>query len=195
LSTAMPGLPPELREALSKNWKVLLIGGIVSVVLGLIAIIVPPLASVGITILVGIILLVGAVGMVAEAISRGTTGHRIWSAILAVLYVIAGVWLLINPVEGTITLTVVLIVFFLVIGLFRLIAGIQGRSGGVPNAGWMIVNGILSIAIAVLVLLDLPSSAAWAIGLLVGIQLLFDGMMLITTAMAGKKLAEGGGGA
>ncbi len=195
MSTAMPGLPPELREALSKNWKVLLIGGIVSVVLGLIAIIVPPLASVGITILVGIILLVGAVGMVAEAISRGTTGHRIWSAILAVLYVIAGVWLLINPVEGTITLTVVLIVFFLVIGLFRLIAGIQGRSGGVPNAGWMIVNGILSIAIAVLVLLDLPSSAAWAIGLLVGIQLLFDGMMLITTAMAGKKLAEGGGGA
>lgn len=195
MSTAMPGLPPELREALSKNWKVLLIGGIVSVVLGLIAIIVPPLASVGITILVGIILLVGAVGMVAEAISRGSTGHRIWSAILAVLYVIAGVWLLINPVEGTITLTVVLIVFFLVIGLFRLIAGIQGRSGGVPNAGWMIVNGILSIAIAVLVLLDLPSSAAWAIGLLVGIQLLFDGMMLITTAMAGKKLAEGGGGA
>jgi uncharacterized membrane protein HdeD (DUF308 family) len=184
----MPGLPPELREALSKNWKVLLIGGIVSVVLGLIAIIVPPLASVGITILVGIILLVGAVGMVAEAISRGTTGHRIWSAILAVLYVIAGVWL-------PITLTVVLIVFFLVIGLFRLIAGIQGRSGGVPNAGWMIVNGILSIAIAVLVLLDLPSSAAWAIGLLVGIQLLFDGLMLITTAMAGKKLAEGGGGA
>ena len=195
MSTAMPGLPPELREALSKNWKLLLVGGIISVVLGLIAIIVPPLASVGITILVGIILLVGAVGMVAEAISRGTTGHRIWSAILAVLYVIAGVWLLINPVEGTITLTVVLIVFFLVIGLFRLIAGIQGRSGGVPNAGWMIVNGILSIAIAVLVLLDLPSSAAWAIGLLVGIQLLFDGMMLITTAMAGKKLAEGGGGA
>ena len=195
MSTAMPGLPPELREALSKNWKVLLIGGIVSVVLGLIAIIVPPLASVGITILVGIILLVGAVGMVAEAISRGTTGHRIWSAILAVLYVIAGVWLLINPVEGTITLTVVLIVFFLVIGLFRLIAGIQGRSGGVPNAGWMIVNGILSIAIAVLVLLDLPSSAAWAIGLLVGIQLLFAGMMRITPAMAGKKLAEGGGGA
>ncbi|MFM8612302.1 MAG: HdeD family acid-resistance protein [Actinomycetota bacterium] len=195
MSTAMPGLPPELREALSKNWKLLLAGGIISVVLGLIAIIVPPLASVGITILVGILLLVGAVGMVAEAISRGTTGHRIWSAILAVLYVIAGVWLLINPVEGTITLTIVLIVFFLVIGLFRLIAGIQGRGAGVPNAGWMIVNGILSVAIAVLVLLDLPSSAAWAIGLLVGIQLLFDGMMLITTAMAGKKLAEGGGAA
>jgi len=193
MSTAMTGLPPGLREALSKNWKLLLVGGIISVVLGLIAIIVPPLASVGITILVGILLLVGAVGMVAEAISRGTTGHRTWSAILAVLYVIAGVWLLINPVEGTITLTIVLIVFFLVIGLFRLIAGIQGRGAGVPNAGWMIVNGLLSAAIAALVLLDLPSSAAWAIGLLVGIQLLFDGMMLITTAMVGKKLAEGGG--
>lgn len=193
MSTAMPGLPPELREALSKNWKLLLAGGIISVVLGAIAIIIPPLASVTITILVGIILLVGAVGMVAEALSRGTTGHRIWSAILAVLYVIAGVWLLINPVEGTITLTWVLVIFFLVIGLFRLVAGIQGRGAGVPNAGWMIVNGLLSIAIAVLVLVELPSSAAWAIGLLVGIQLLFDGFMLIATAMAGKKLAEGGG--
>jgi len=193
MSTAMPGLPPELREALSKNWKVLLAGGIISVVLGAIAIIIPPLASVTITILVGIILLVGAVGMVAEALSRGTTGHRIWSAILAVLYVIAGVWLLINPAEGTITLTWVLVIFFLVIGLFRLVAGIQGRGAGVPNAGWMIVNGLLSIAIAVLVLVELPSSAAWAIGLLVGIQLLFDGFMLIATAMAGKKLAEGGG--
>lgn len=193
MSTAMPGLPPELKEALSKNWKVLLAGGIISVVLGAIAIIIPPLASVTITILVGIILLVGAVGMVAEALSRGTTGHRIWSAILAVLYVIAGVWLLINPAEGTITLTWVLVIFFLVIGLFRLIGGIQGRGAGVPNAGWMIVNGLLSIAIAVLVLVELPSSAAWAIGLLVGIQLLFDGFMLIATAMAGKKLAEGGG--
>lgn len=193
MSTAMPGLPPELREALSKNWKLLLAGGIISVVLGAIAIIIPPLASVTITILVGIILLVGAVGMVAEALSRGTTGHRIWSAILAVLYVIAGVWLLINPAEGTITLTWVLVIFFLVIGLFRLVAGIQGRGAGVPNAGWMIVNGLLSIAIAVLVLVELPSSAAWAIGLLVGIQLLFDGFMLIATAMAGKKLAEGGG--
>jgi uncharacterized membrane protein HdeD (DUF308 family) len=192
MSTAMPGLPPELKEALSKNWKVLLAGGIISVVLGAIAIIIPPLASVTITILVGIILLVGAVGMVAEALSRGTTGHRIWSAILAVLYVIAGVWLLINPAEGTITLTWVLVIFFLVIGLFRLVGGIQGRGAGVPNAGWMIVNGILSIAIAVLVLVELPSSAAWAIGLLVGIQLLFDGFMLIATAMAGKKLAEGG---
>lgn len=193
MSTAMPGLPPELKEALSKNWKVLLAGGIISVVLGAIAIIIPPLASVTITILVGIILLIGAVGMVAEALSRGTTGHRIWSAILAVLYVIAGVWLLINPAEGTITLTWVLVIFFLVIGLFRLVGGIQGRGAGVPNAGWMIVNGLLSIAIAVLVLVELPSSAAWAIGLLVGIQLLFDGFMLIATAMAGKKLAEGGG--
>jgi uncharacterized membrane protein HdeD (DUF308 family) len=192
MSTAMPGLPPELREALSKNWKLLMTGGIISVVLGVIAIVVPPLASVTITILVGIILLIGAVGMVAEALSRGSTGHRVWSAILAVLYVVAGVWLLINPVEGTITLTWVLVVFFLVIGLFRLIAGIQGRGAGVPNAGWAIVNGLLSILIAVLVLVELPSSAAWAIGLLVGIQLLFDGMMLITTAMAGKKLAAGG---
>ncbi len=189
MSTAMPGVPPELKAALSKNWKLLLTAGIVSVVLGAIAIILPPLASVTITYLVGILLLIGAVAYVAEAISRGSTGHRIWSAIVAILYVIAGVWLIVNPVEGTITLTWVLAVFFLVIGVMRLIMGFSMR-GKVPNAGWTIVNGVLSVLIAVLVIGDLPSSADWAIGLLVGIQLLFDGMALIATAMAGKKLAE-----
>ncbi len=191
MSTAMPGLPPEIKTALGKNWKLLLTAGIISTVLGAIAIIVPPLASVTITYLVGILLLIGAVAFVAEAISRGSTGHRIWSALLAVLYVFAGVWLIINPVSGTITLTWILAIFFLLIGVLRLIAGIASR-GKVPNAGWTIVNGVLSILIAVLVIGDLPSSAAWAIGLLVGIQLLFDGIALIATAMAGKQLAESG---
>ena len=60
-----------------------------------------------------------------------------------------------------------------------------------PNAGWTIVNGVLAVVIAVLVIANLPSSAAWAIGLLVGIQLLFDGIMMIAAGMAAKKLAEG----
>ena len=191
MSTAMPGLPPEIKTALGKSWKLLLTAGIISTVLGAIAIILPPLASVTITYLVGILLLIGAVAYVAEAISRGSTGHRIWSGVLAVLYVVAGVWLIINPVSGTITLTWILAIFFLLIGVLRLIAGIASR-GKVPNAGWTIVNGVLSIVIAVLVIGDLPSSAAWAIGLFVGIQLLFDGIALIVTAMAGKKLAESG---
>ena len=191
MSAAIPGMPPELKEALGKSWKMLMTAGIISIVLGSIAIIVPPLASVTITLLVGILLLVGAVAYVAEAISRGTTGHRIWSAILAVLYVIAGVWLIINPVSGTITLTWVLAVFFLIIGVFRIVAGIQAR-GQVPNAGWTIVNGVLAVVIAVLVLGELPSSAAWAIGLLVGIQLLFDGIMMVMAASAGKRLSAGG---
>ena len=192
MSAAMPGMPPELKEALGKSWKLLMTAGIISIVLGAIAIIVPPLASVTITLLVGILLLVGAVAYVAEAIARGSTGHRIWSAILAVLYVIAGVWLIVNPISGTITLTWVLAVFFLVIGVFRILAGIQAR-GQVPNAGWTIVNGVLAVVIAVLVIANLPSSAAWAIGLLVGIQLLFDGIMMVTAASAGKRMAEHAG--
>ena len=191
MSTAMPGLPPEIKTALGKSWKMLLTAGIISVVLGAIAIIVPPLASVTITYLVGILLLIGAVAYVAEAISRGSTGHRIWSAVLAVLYVFAGVWLIINPISGTITLTWILAIFFLLIGVLRLVAGIASR-GKVPNSGWTIVNGVLSILIALLVIGNLPSSAAWAIGLLVGIQLLFDGIALIATALAGKQLAESG---
>lgn len=188
--SAMPGMSPELKDALAKSWKLLLTAGIISAVLGAIAIALPQVASVTITLLVGIMLLIGAVSYVAEAISRGTTGHRIWSAIVAVLYVIAGVWLIINPVSGTITLTWVLAIFFLVIGIIRILAGIAAR-GKVPNAGWTIVNGVLAVLIAILVIANLPDDAAWAIGLLVGIQLLFDGIMMIVAGMAAKKLAEG----
>jgi 4-hydroxybenzoate polyprenyltransferase len=75
--------------------------------------------------------------------------------------------------------------------LFRILAGVAGR-GTMPNSGWTIVNGFLAVIIAVMVLADLPSSAAWAIGLLVGIQLLFDGIMMISAGMAAKKLFESG---
>ncbi len=192
MSTALPGMPPELKEALGKSWKLLLAGGVVSVILGAIAIILPPLASVTMTYLVGILLLLGAVAYVTEAISRGSTPHRIWSLILAVLYVIGGVWFIVNPVKGTITLTIALVVFFLVVGAFRIAIGFAGRGQGLPNAGWTIVSGALSVVIAVLVWGELPSSAAWAIGLLVGIELLFSGLALIVTALAGKQIAEGG---
>jgi uncharacterized membrane protein HdeD (DUF308 family) len=186
--STMPGMPAEVREALSKNWKLLVAGGVLAVILGVIAIVLPLLASIAITYVVGILLLIGAVAFIADAISGGTGWHRIGRVILAVLYVIAGVWLLINPIEGTITLTVVLIVFFLVSGIFRIIAGMQAR--GAPGAGWLIVNGVLSIIIALLVWGDFPSSAEWAIGLLVGIALLFDGISMITVGMAGKKISE-----
>ena len=189
--SAMTGLPNEMKDALAKSWKLLLTAGIISAVLGAIAIIVPPLASVTITLLVGILLLIGAVAYVAEAISRGTTRHRIWSFIVAIIYVIAGVWLIVNPAEGTITLTWVLAIFFLMLGLFRILAGVAGRDT-MPNSGWTIVNGVLAVVIAVMVIADLPSSAAWAIGLLVGIQLLFDGIMMISAGMVAKKLAEDG---
>jgi uncharacterized membrane protein HdeD (DUF308 family) len=85
----------------------------------------------------------------------------------------------------------VLAIFFLMLGLFRILAGVAGR-GTMPNSGWTIVNGFLAVIIAVMVLADLPSSAAWAIGLLVGIQLLFDGIMMISAGMAAKKLFESG---
>ena len=66
MSTAMPGMPPELRDALAKSWKMLMTAGIISIILGAIAIIVPPLASVTITLLVGILLGVGAAFAIGE---------------------------------------------------------------------------------------------------------------------------------
>ena len=148
--SAMTGLPPEMKDALAKSWKLLLTAGIISAVLGVIAIIVPPLASVTITLLVGILLLIGAVAYVAEAISRGTTGHRIWSFIVAIIYVVAGVWLIVNPVSGTITagrmavttplLTISIVTDDLTLDLNIRNAQVRGTFGPMGNG---IVNGAI----------------------------------------------------
>ncbi len=98
---------------------------------------------------------------------------------------IAGLYLLIDPGEGTKTLTLVLVIYFIAMGGFRLL--VAARERGESGAGWLAINGALSLLIGLFILLDFPSSADWAIGLLVGIDFIFTGWVLIMISMAGKQ--------
>jgi uncharacterized membrane protein HdeD (DUF308 family) len=106
----------------------------------------------------------------------------------AVLTVIVGLWLIVEPHNGTLTLTFVLGVYFLFMGLTRITVAIIGR--GQPNAGLVGLSGLAGLLIGILVLAKFPSSADWAIGLLVGIDLIFAGWTLTSVALLGKELAK-----
>jgi uncharacterized membrane protein HdeD (DUF308 family) len=183
-------LPPDVARELQKSWKWLMALGILLAVVGLIAIIVPAAASVAITRFLGVIIIIAAVFQLIEAFQYRAPWPIVWRVLLAALFVLAGVWLIARPIQGTITLTIILVAWFWATGVVRLIAAFQNR--GIPGAGWLAFSGILSIVLGALIWGDLPSSAAWAIGLLVGIQFLFDGMGLAFTAW---RLKGGGGGA
>ena len=108
----------------------------------------------------------------------------------AALFLIAGVYLLVAPLEGTFTLTVVLAAFLIAFGLVRLYAALRGRDE--QGAALVALSGAAGLVLGILIAVELPSSADWAIGLLVGVDLLFYGFSAVWTAIAGRELAAAG---
>jgi uncharacterized membrane protein HdeD (DUF308 family) len=182
-------IDPEVRAGLARSWKALMAIGIAAIVLGAIAIIVPEVASVGTAIFIGWILLIVGAFLVAAAFSAHSVGSLLLRLLWAAITVVVGVWLIVEPHNGTLTLTFVLGVYFLFMGVTRITVAFLGR--GQPNAGWVGLSGVCGLLIGILVLAKFPSSADWAIGLLVGIDLIFAGWTLVSVAQVGKELAKG----
>lgn len=180
-------MEPEVDEksVLSINWGLYVGAGILLMLLGAVAILIPAVASWGVTVFIGWILLFGAVFLFGTAFSFREGGRLVVRLLWAVATLIAGLYLLIYPGQGTETLTLVLVIYFIAMGGFRLL--VAARERGESGAGWLAVNGALSLLLGLFILLDFPSSADWAIGLLVGIDFIFTGWVLITIAMVGKQ--------
>jgi uncharacterized membrane protein HdeD (DUF308 family) len=181
-------MDPVVREGLARSWRGLMIVGVLAIVVGCIAILVPAVASVGTAIFIGWILLIAGGFLVAAAFSAHSVGSLVLRLLWAMITVIVGIWLIVEPHNGTLTLTFVLGIYFLFMGITRITVAFLGR--GQPNAGWVGLSGVCGLLIGILVLVKFPSSADWAIGLLVGIDLIFAGWTLTSVAQVGKELSR-----
>ena len=181
-------LQSEMSAAVREHWKAFLFEGILLVVLGLAAMIVPPLASLAVTIFLGWMFLIsGVAGLALTFWARGMPGFW-WSLVSAVLGIAAGIILLMRPVQGTLTLTIVVGAYFLAEGVATIMYALEHRRELSERWTWLLVAGLLDILIAGMIITGLPGSAEWAIGLLVGINLLFGGSTLIGMALAARKV-------
>jgi uncharacterized membrane protein HdeD (DUF308 family) len=170
-------------NALHEHWKLYLAEGIALVVLGVIAILVPPIATLAVTIVLGWLFLVsGVIGLFTTFWMRQAPGFW-WSLISAVLAVVVGGLLLTRPVSGALSLTIVVVVFFVIEGVASIMFALEHKRELSGRWGWMLMSGIIDLALAALVFTGLPSTAAWAIGLLVGINMVFGGAALIAMAL------------
>lgn len=181
-------LDPEVREGLRKGWRGLMAVGVLAIFVGCVAILVPAVASVGTAIFIGWILIVAGAFLVAGAFAATSIGTVLLRLVWALLTVVVGFWLVIEPRHGTLTLTLVLGLYFLFMGATRIAAAFAAR--GQQGAGLVGLSGIAGLLIGVLVLAELPSSADWAIGLLVGIDLIFAGWTLTSLALVGRDLSR-----
>lgn len=176
-------------EALHRHWKLFLAEGIVLVVLGIAAVAIPPVATFAITILIGwVFLLSGVAGLVTTFMMRGAPGFA-WSLVSAVIGIAAGVVLLMWPVSGIVSLTIVLIAFFAIEGVASILFALDHKRELSGRWGLMLASGVLDLVIAAIIFAGLPGTAAWAIGLLVGVNMVFGGVALIGMAMHAREVA------
>jgi uncharacterized membrane protein HdeD (DUF308 family) len=172
-----------------RRW--LIVSGILGIIGGTAAILVPAVASVTTVLFIGWILVYAGVVKGIHAFSRRGREDIGVSVLDALLALLVGLYLVIFPLSGTITLTLLLVVWFAGVGVLSLIAAWRAR--GLPGRGMLAFGGVLSLVLGILVAVDLPSSAAWAIGLLVGVNLIYWGVRALVAASALKALSRAQG--
>jgi uncharacterized membrane protein HdeD (DUF308 family) len=186
-SQDMANFQTEMRIAVQEHWKAFLIEGILFVVLGVGAMIVPPLASLAVTIFLGWMFLIsGVAGLVLTFWARQMPGFW-WSLFSALLALGAGIALLAWPVQGTLTLTIVVGAYFLAEGVSTIMYAVEHRRELSERWGWLLTSGIVDLILAGIMIAGLPGSALWAIGLMVGINMILGGAALIGMALAARK--------
>jgi uncharacterized membrane protein HdeD (DUF308 family) len=172
-------------EALSRNWGWLLALGILMIILGAIAIAAPVVATIAVQFMLGWLLVISGIAEGIHAfMAQGWRGFLL-ELLSAVLYLAVGILLLVNPLEGALALTIVLAVFLIVEGIFKIITALRVRDH--DGWGWLLASGIVSVILGVLIWAEWPASGLWVIGLLVGIQLLFTGWALVMVALAARR--------
>ena len=180
-------LQSDMSAAVRAHWKAFLFEGILLVILGLAAMILPPLAGLAVTIFLGWMFLIsGIAGLALTFWARQMPGFW-WSLISAALAVGAGIILLAKPAQGVLTLTIVIGAYFLAEGVATIMYALEHRRELSERWTWMAFAGVLDILIAAMIIAGWPGSAEWAIGVLVGINLLFGGASLIGMALAARK--------
>jgi len=166
-----------------------IVWSIVLIIVGFLAIALPLASSVGATIVIGwLVLFDGGVQFIHAFRSKGV-GHILWKLLVAIVYLVAGFYLLYHPLLGVASLTLVLAVFFFAEGIVDLVAYFSMRKAGA--SGWILLDGIVTLILGVLIWAHWPFSSIWAIGTLVGISMLMTGTTRLMMALALRKI-EGG---
>jgi uncharacterized membrane protein HdeD (DUF308 family) len=156
--------------------------GLVFLILGVLAIVEPAIAGLAVAILIGWLLLLGGAAHAVGAFGGGGS-RTVWQLLIAVVYIVGGVYMLTHPVIGLSALTLYLAVILVAEAVLEVIAFFITR--GEPGSEWRLINAIVTLLLGALIWVHWPSSTVWAIGTLVGVNLIMTG---ISRMMLGRKL-------
>lgn len=178
-----------ISNSLHEHWQLFLLEGIVLVILGVAAVMLPLVATIAVALVVGwVLLLSGIVGLIATFRMRRAPGFG-WSLLSAVLGIVAGFLLLRWPLGGALSLTLILTAFLFLEGVFSIMYALQHKRELSGRWTMMLFSGIVDLILAGIIFAGLPGTAVWAIGLLIGINMVFGGSALIAMALHARDAA------
>ena len=192
MTTANPTLVEMQRtigDTLRAHWRLYVFQGVLMIVLGLLAVAAPAFATLTVDIYVGWLFLIsGVLGLIAMFSARNVPGF-LWTLVTALLSIVVGGVLLWKPVEGAVSLTIVLTAFFIVEGVFQAAAALIYRNAIPSTWGWLLASGLADLALAAIIVAGWPGTAAWVLGLLVGVNLLTTGWAVVMVALGARDIA------
>ncbi len=181
----MEDIRRRMAAVIHAHWKLVLAQGILLMIFGLLAVAMPNIATLAVEIFVGwLFFIAGILRALSVWHARRMPGFG-WSMVSALLAVLLGLILIARPLAGVLTLTMVLVAFFILEGVTAIVVAVQHRDH-LKSWGWVLLSGIIDLLLAYLIWQGWPSSASWAIGLLVGINMIFFGLSLVMTALAAR---------
>jgi len=173
-------------ESIKGHWKLFLVEGIVLVVLGIGAMLIPVVASLAVAIFLGWLFLVGGiVGAITTLMGRHVPGFW-WSLISAAITIVAGLYLVGWPFAGAVSLTVVLAAYLVAEGIASMLFAYEHRRQLPARWGWLFFNGVIDLFLAGIIIWLLPFAAVWGLGIIIGIDFIFGGASLIGMAFAAR---------
>ena len=167
----------------SAGWAIAL--SILLILAGMMAIVVPPAAGIAVAVLVAWLLLLGGVAHLALAWHMRSTGGPVWEVLLGLLYLSLGVYLLVWPVAGLASLTLLLACYLFAKGILVLVLSFRVRP--LPGTGWLFFDGVIALILGAMIGLSWPTSSEWAIGTLIGISMLFAGITRLPMAIRARQ--------
>lgn len=169
----------------ASTWSIL--WGVLLIILGMAAVASPFFAAVAVNAAVAWLIMLAGVVHIMLAFHAHGAGSLIWKLLVGLAYVGFGLYLIVHPVLGVASLTLVLASLFLVEGVLDVVLFFRMRP--LRGSGWVLLDGIITLALGLMIYMQWPSSSAWAIGTLVGVSLIISGLTRVMLSLAVRKVA------
>jgi uncharacterized membrane protein HdeD (DUF308 family) len=178
----------EVLGDIRKNWGWMLALGIVMVILGVIGLGMSTMLTIVSVLYFGVLMLFGSGAQFVQAARSEAWKGRLWHILIAIVYLVAGLIMLLKPALASVTLTLMIAWSLVAIGILRIIIAIQMR--GISGWVWTLLGGVVTIALGIMIMNQWPVSGLWVIGMFVAIEMLFAGWSQIAIALAAKNTGK-----